>query len=397
MSSKPLIPAIENPTIDNQMDSESLNYPTKNYEAQDSKVQNPKTYNPLGMKLHHRFFRRILPPIFIALACLLAIFDMVIGAYQVDFFRVWEIIAHNLLGTPSRADTTENLIVWTIRFPRMIAAFLIGAGLASSGAVMQGMFRNPLADPGLIGVSAGASVMAAIAIVLAGVWFTAAQKILGFWLIPVFAFVGGVTVTVFIYTISITERGVSVVTMLLAGIAINAIVSSISGTMTYIATDAQLRDIAFWSLGSLGGISWKYIPIALVLLFVCLAITRLARGLNALLLGEAEARHMGIDTTQFNRWCVVLTALAVAICVSIAGPIAFVGIVVPHVIRLLAGPDHRFLLPNSMVLGGCLVLFSDILARTMFPPAEIPIGIITAAIGAPFFLYVLLRNKKHIQ
>lgn len=353
--------------------------------------------NALGIKAYHGMLRQIIPPVLLFSTFVLAIATMTIGAYYVDFWQVWEIVLHHITGMPTDASTAEDLVVWTIRFPRMLGAFAVGAALAMSGAVMQGMFRNPLADPGLIGVSAGASVMAALGIVLAGVWFSEAYRILGFWMIPVFAFFGGTCVTFFIYIVSLTPRGVSVVTMLLAGIAINAMVGSISGTMTYIATDAQLRDMAFWSLGSLGGVSWKYTPIIAVLLVVCFAMLKLARGLNAILLGEAEARHMGIDTRLFNRWCIVLTALAVGISVSIAGPVGFVGIVVPHIIRLLAGPDHRFLLPNCMILGGSLVMFSDILARSLFPPAEIPIGIITAAIGAPFFLYILLKNKRQMS
>lgn len=350
--------------------------------------------NALGVKARHLLFQRISAPILMVFAVVLAVATMVIGPYHVDFLQVWEIVLHHLVGTKTDATVAEDLVVWTIRFPRAIAAFVVGAALAISGAVMQGMFRNPLADPGLIGVSAGASVMAAFGIVLAGIWFREMSEVLGFWLIPILAFGGGTIVTFFIYSVSLTPRGVSVVTMLLAGIAINAMVGAISGTLTFVATDTQLRDMAFWSLGSLGGVSWKFMPVIAVLAVVCVIMTRLAKGLNALLLGEAEARHVGIDTRLLNRRCIVLTALAVGFSVSVAGPIAFVGIVVPHLLRLVMGPDHRFLLPNCIMLGGCLMLFSDILAKTLFPPAELPIGIITASVGAPFFLYILIKNKK---
>lgn len=352
------------------------------------------TINTLGIKARHMAFQRLTPPTLLVLAGMLAIATMVIGPYHVTFFQVWEIVLHHLISTPTDATTAEDLVVWTIRFPRAVAAFVVGAALAASGATMQGMFRNPLADPGLIGVSAGASVMAAFGIVLARVWFDEMSEILGFWLIPILAFVGGTVVTFFIYMVSLTPRGVNVVTMLLAGIAINAMVGAISGALTFVATDTQLRDMAFWSLGSLGGVSWKYMPVVTALAIVCVFMTRLAKGLNALLLGEAEARHVGIDTRLLNRKCILLTALAVGFSVSIAGPIAFVGIVVPHLLRLIMGPDHRYLLPNSMMLGGCLLLFSDILAKTLFPPAELPIGIITASVGAPFFLWILIKNKR---
>ncbi len=353
--------------------------------------------NGLGVKAYHTNFRRVLPPFLIALMFILAVVTITIGAYSVKLGNVIEVVLHNLFGYTTLAPNVEKVVVWQIRFPRMLGAAVVGAALASSGAVMQGMFRNPLADPGLIGVSAGASLMAALAIVMGNVWFGQAESILGFWLIPIFAFVGGTVVTFFIYFVALTPRGVSVVTMLLAGIAINAVVGSISGTLTYVSNDQQLRDIAFWTMGSLGGVSWKYMALVGALALVCFYNLSLARGLNANLLGEAEARHIGIDTAKFNRKCVVLTALSVGFSVSIAGPIAFVGIVVPHILRLMTGPDHRFLLPNSMILGAVMVLLSDILARTMFPPAEIPIGIITSAIGAPFFLYILMTNKRHIN
>ena len=353
-------------------------------------------HQTLSQAVRNPIWKGITPIVLILLGIIFLGAGMVIGVYEVSFWRVWEIVAHYLLNFGTEATKVEKIVVWELRFPRGIAAFLVGSTLAATGAVMQGLFRNPLADPGLIGVSAGASLAAAAGIVLGGTWFVGLYDILGFLLVPIFAFFGGIAVTFFIYTVSLTPKGVSVVTMLLAGIAINALAGAASGTLTYISTDQQLRDLAFWSLGSLGGVGWDQMMVISFLIVVNLIILKLGKGLNALLLGESEARHLGIDTKIFNRLCIILTALGVGVCVSVAGAIGFVGIVVPHLLRLVLGPDHRYLLPNSMLLGGVMLLIADILSKIISPPEEIPIGILTAAIGAPFFLWILLRHKRKV-
>jgi iron complex transport system permease protein len=260
---------------------------------------------------------------------------------------------------------------------------------------MQGLFRNPLADPGLIGVSSGAALTTAIAIVVLSTISSPLIDFLGVALLPVAAFVGGISATILVYRLSTTDGKTNVATMLLAGIAINAMAGAILGFMIFMANDDQLRDLTFWTLGSLGGAMWSSVWVVLpFLLTAIIFLPRLSKGLNAVLLGETEARHLGVNVERLKKAIIVFVGLAVGAAVSVSGMIGFVGLVVPHILRLWIGPDHRFLIPGSAILGGLLLLSSDLLARTIVAPAEMPIGVITAFIGAPFFLWLLLRNKE---
>jgi len=287
----------------------------------------------------------------------------------------------------------DELVLFQIRLPRLLLGGLIGAALAVSGALMQGLFRNPLADPGLVGVSAGAALAAAITIVLGD----ALAPFLGrlpFQVLPVGAFLGGLATTLGLYVVATREGRTSIATMLLAGVAFGALAGAATGLLAYLSDDRQLRDLTFWSLGSLGGASWvKVGGVAPFILPVLLATPFLARGLNALALGEAEAFHLGVPVQRVKALAVLLVAVAVGASVAAAGLIGFVGIVVPHVLRLWVGPDHRFLLPASALLGAVLIVAADVVARTLVAPAELPIGVLTAAIGAPFFLWLLLRRE----
>jgi iron complex transport system permease protein len=255
------------------------------------------------------------------------------------------------------------------------------------------VFRNPLADPGLVGVSAGAAVGAAAIIVLG-------DSIAGavpFAVLPVAAFGGGLITTLALYAIATREGRTSVATMLLAGIALGALAGAVMGLFSFMSDDRQLRDLTFWSLGSLGGATWSKLQVVAPLVLPVLAATPfLARGLNALTLGEAEAFHLGIPVQRLKAAAILLVAVAVGGSVASAGMIGFVGIVVPHVLRLAAGPDHRFLLPASALLGAALLVGADIAARTLVAPAELPIGILTALLGAPFFLWLLLRRERSV-
>lgn len=329
----------------------------------------------------------------IAATIVLLTASIMIGPFEVSPATVWNVLFHHVFGTELTATKEEDIVVWIIRTPRAIGAVLIGATLAATGAAMQGLFRNPLADPGLIGISSGAAFAAAAGIVLGGAYFQTAINLFGVYFIPAFAFVGGVVATFFIYSVSITPRGVSVVTMLLAGIAINALTISFTGLLSFISSEDQLRDITFWQLGNLGGISWLNLHVCLLLVLVNGAFLLFPKALNAMLLGNSEARHLGFDVSLITRYIIILTALGVGISVAVAGIIGFVGIIVPHLLRLVLGPDYRFLLPNSMALGAVLLLASDLIARTIAVPAELPIGIITALIGAPVFLWILISSK----
>ncbi|WP_425348594.1 FecCD family ABC transporter permease [Pararhizobium arenae] len=291
----------------------------------------------------------------------------------------------------------DRIIIFDIRLPRAVLGLLVGAALAVSGAVMQGLFRNPLADPGLVGVSAGASLGAVLVIVLGSATFGPLFAAFGFYALPIAAFLGGLATTFLLYRIATRSGHTSVATMLLAGIAIAALAGAITGVMIFVADDQQLRDLTFWGLGSLAGASWPKILAAAPIILLSLAVVPfLARGLNALTLGEAAAFHMGVPVQRLKNVAIVSVAAATGASVAVSGGIGFVGIVVPHVLRLVIGPDHRFLLPASALLGGILLIFADMIARTIVPPAELPIGIITAFAGAPFFLWILLRGRSHM-
>lgn len=286
-------------------------------------------------------------------------------------------------------DRRDAVILWDIRLPRLAMGLLVGAALAVAGALMQGLFRNPLADPGLVGVGAGAGLGAVLAIVLGGS--------LGAWagpaLVPVAAFAGGWVVTMLLARIATRAGRTSVATLLLAGIALGALAGAATGVLVFLADDTQLRDLTFWSMGSLAGASWVKLAAAAPLILAVLALApRLGRGLDALALGEAAAQHMGVPVERTKRLAILATAAAAGAAVALSGGIAFVGIVVPHLLRLASGPGHRLLLPRAALLGAALLAAADIVARGIVAPAELPIGVVTAVLGAPVFLWILLRR-----
>lgn len=300
-----------------------------------------------------------------------------------------------LVGVPLDGDGLEQaeLILAQIRLPRTLLGLAVGAVLAVSGVAMQGLFRNPLADPGLVGVSSGAGLGAAVAIV-GGAALGGLPEVLAPYLLSISAFAGGFLITALVYRLGRRDGQTSVVTMLLAGIALNALAFATIGLFTYLADDATLRTLTFWNLGSLNGASYARLwPLLVVVLAVIAWLPRRASALNALLLGESEARHLGFDVERLKGELVFCTALGVGAAVAASGLIGFIGLVVPHLVRLLAGPDHRVLLPASALAAASLILFSDLAARLVLSPAELPIGIVTALVGAPFFLYLLLRGR----
>jgi iron complex transport system permease protein len=287
-------------------------------------------------------------------------------------------------------------ILFDIRLPRICLAILIGAILAISGAVMQGLFRNPLAAPSLIGVSSGASVGASVVIVLAGAWLQS-NTALGLSLVAVGAFIGSFLVTVLVYRLSTSALGTSVTTMLLAGIAVSALAGAVSGLLSYYADNEMLRQISIWQMGNLSTANWqRVLVLAVVAILVLSLFPRESKSLNALLLGESEARHLGIDVQQVKRKLILLTTLGIGTAVAIGGMIGFVGLIVPHIVRLLIGPDHRWLLPVSALAGGVLLLLADTIARIIIAPTELPTGILTAILGAPFFIMLLVQQRREL-
>lgn len=316
------------------------------------------------------------------------------GAYPIAPGELLRMLA----GQPHEAaDGTARLVFLNIRLPRLLLAMAVGAGLGLAGALMQGLFRNPLADPGLIGISSGAALAAGVAIVLGERWFPALPHALGSWTLMLAAFAGGVAVTLLIYLFAQGATGTHIGLMLLAGVAVNALAGAGLGYLNFIATDEQLRNIQFWLLGSLGGARWSAVTLVTALVAAALAAALAwARPLNAIALGEAQAALLGVNVERVKRAVVLITALAVGAVTATTGIIGFVGLIAPHWVRLLAGPDHRVVLPGSALLGAALVLAADAVARTAVQPAELPLGVLTAFIGGPMFLIMLRRFRSRV-
>lgn len=337
----------------------------------------------------------IIPALCVALL-LAALGAATIGAAGIPLHRV--LAAIGLTTGDAGMLGRDRLVLWSVRVPRIALAISVGALLAVAGAVMQGLFRNPLGDPSLVGVSAGGALAAAAAIVLGDRMAAEHALKLPFEVLPAAAFAGALIATSILYRIATRQGRTSIATFLLAGLAIGALAMAGVGLLVFLADDRQLRDIQFWMLGSLGGATWgkalTLIPVAALLLA---ATPLIARGLDLLVLGEAEAFHMGVQVERLKRCAIVLVAAATGAAVAFCGVVGFVGIMVPHLLRLVIGPGHRLLLPCAMLLGAILLLVADTIARTIAAPAELPIGILTAVVGAPFFLALLLRRRGAID
>ena len=309
------------------------------------------------------------------------VFAISIGSFETSF---WKLLNGNL-------DELQKRVLFQIRLPRVVLAAFVGASLAFSGSCLQGLFRNPLADPGLIGVSSGAALGAASSIVLSNCLPTS----LGLFLLPSFAILGSflVIILLFIITKGFGYNGVTY--MLLAGIAINAISGVGIGILTYISDDVELRGLTFWTMGSFGSASWKLILPAIVIIFFTILFTlKISRKLDLIQLGEIEASRLGVDIKKLKKNIILSSAIIVGVSVSLTGMIGFVGLIVPHMVRLIIGVNHKYLLQGSIVFGAFLMVLADLISRIIISPAELPVGLITSAIGAPFFLWLIFNMKK---
>lgn len=278
--------------------------------------------------------------------------------------------------------------VWlTIRLPRVLLAVMVGCALASSGAVMQGLFRNPLADPGLLGISSGAALAVALTIVMP----LSLPPLLALYSHMISAFVGSLAISAIVFTLSRFGHG-GLSRLLLAGIAINALCGAAVGVLTYVSDDQQLRQFSLWSMGSLSQAQWPTLAVASSLILpACVASLFMARRLNILQLGEEDAHYLGVNVRRTQLQLLLLSALLVGAAVAVSGVIGFIGLVIPHLLRMRIGADHRWLLPGSAMAGACLLLLADTLARTLVAPAEMPVGLLTSLIGGPYFLWLILR------
>ncbi|MEN3259562.1 iron ABC transporter permease [Sodalis endosymbiont of Spalangia cameroni] len=315
----------------------------------------------------------------LALMLALAVAAAGFGAMRLTLSDVWH----------SPGDGMLWQIWFSIRLPRVALALLVGAALALSGAVMQGLFRNPLADPGLLGISSGAALAVGMSVVLP------------FTLTPIFAlyssmaaaFIGSLAVTVVIFSLSSFSAGLA--RLLLAGIAINALCGAATGVLSWLSNDQQLRQLSLWGMGSLGQAQWPTVAAAASLILpAALLVQRLSTALNVLQLGEEEAHYLGVDVKRTQRRLLLSSALLVAAAVAVSGVIGFVGLVVPHLIRMTLGADHRWLLPGATLAGAILLLLADTVARTAVAPAEMPVGLLTSLLGGPWFLWLILRRRE---
>ncbi|PIP00153.1 Hemin transport system permease protein HmuU [uncultured Pleomorphomonas sp.] len=321
---------------------------------------------------------------------LATVLSLATGATDVGFADLWRF----LTGRTEQMGAQTRLVIEAIRLPRTALALLVGAGLGLAGALMQGLFRNPLADPAVVGVTSGAATAAVAAIVLGDGVLAPLAALLGQEYLPTLAFAGGLLNTALLYFFATRGQRTSTATLVLAGIAVGAFAAALTGILIFLADDNQLRDITFWSLGSLGGATAaRVLSVAPFVLAAIIACPFLARGLDAMALGDAVAFHMGVDVQRVKKVVILSVAAAAGATVAVTGSIGFVGIVVPHVLRLAGGASHRFLLPASALGGALLLVTADMFARTVVAPAELPLGIITALIGAPVFLSMLLRRR----
>ncbi|GAA5219898.1 iron ABC transporter permease [Membranihabitans marinus] len=311
------------------------------------------------------------------------------GAFQVDL--------KSLMGQSSTEflASSQYFILMDIRLPRIVLAGLTGAGLAITGAAIQGMFRNPLADPSLIGVTSGAMLFAVMSIVLMGVILPSMTAFFQQSMVALFAFAGSMVSIYLVYFLSKKAGRTHIMTMLLAGIAITALTSAISGIFIYLSDEQQLRDITFWSLGSFGGATWTQVFIAgPIILIGIYKLNTYCHSLNAIMLGEHEAEYLGVAVEKVKTGVILISSLIVGVCIAMSGIIGFVGLVIPHFIRLIKGADYRFLMKSSALTGAIFMILTDDLARTIIAPAELPIGILSALVGGPFFLWLLMRSQK---
>ncbi|MBT0568868.1 iron ABC transporter permease [Curvibacter sp. CHRR-16] len=322
------------------------------------------------------------------LCLLLAVWAGAVSVQPQDWLALW-----------TREDgqplSGSAYVLWHLRLPRIVFALLVGAALGWAGALTQGLFRNPLADPGLLGVSSGAACAAALTIVLLAQSGLAIPFAWRYALLPVAAFTGAVVVCWGLDSMARWITADSMAGLLLTGIALNAIAGAVIGLCTYLATDEQLRSLSFWTMGSMAAASWWLVLVMAVLLVVGHAsMQRSLRAMNALALGEAAAAHVGIGVRALRQRVVLLVAVVSGFAVAWCGVIAFVGLIAPHIVRSVLGPDQRWVAPGSMAVGGVLLLLADTAARTVAIPAEVPVGIFTSLMGAPFFLLLLLGLRR---
>ncbi|MGC4232651.1 MAG: iron ABC transporter permease [Niabella sp.] len=342
--------------------------------------------------------KRIIYIVLIGALIMAVLASLCIGAMPVPLKDIL-LMALQKTGMPVhyKTDITYAGIISEIRLPRTLLSLLSGAALGISGAAIQSVFRNPLAEPGLIGISAGASMAAAFIIALEPLLFIQLGNLFGHYLLALGAFAGGALAVFVVYRLSKSDGAPLTTMMLLAGIAINALAGAFTGLLSFIADERQLRSITFWLMGSLAGANWKAVWVTAPFVIISLIfLPGLAKPLNTFALGEGQSNLLGMQADKVKTRVVILATLATGVSVAFTGIISFVGLLVPHILRLLAGTDNRFVIPASALLGALTLSVADLLARTIVAPLELPIGVVTAFLGTPVFLYILIKDKKRL-
>ncbi|SKC05030.1 iron complex transport system permease protein [Chryseobacterium balustinum] len=326
----------------------------------------------------------------------IAVWSLNTGVYDFGDKSAFEVLWKVIVGD-SDLSLSDKYIVWDVRASRIVMAIIIGSMLSVSGTSLQGLFRNPLATGDLIGLTAGATLMAAITIVLGGHFREYLPEAVQFSLVGIAAFIGSLLAMLLVYKISTSGGKTNVVMMLLSGVAISAIGFSITGFLIYISKDEQLRDLTFWNMGSLAAATWtKNIILAIILIISYFILLPKGKALNAMMLGEKDAQHLGINVERLKKQIVIIVSLMVGSCVAFSGTIGFVGLIVPYILRLLFKSNYSFILPLSAIFGSVLLLTADTVSRSVVEPSELPIGILTAMMGAPIFIAILLKFKKSV-
>tara|TARA_Y100001970_G_scaffold127793_2_gene157878 strand:+ start:165 stop:1235 length:1071 start_codon:yes stop_codon:yes gene_type:complete len=343
----------------------------------------------------HIFFLSL----FVILVFLLILY-LVVGPVQININQSTEIILSyfKLISEENISfNQIQKMVLLDIRIPRLILAILVGAGLGMSGAILQGLFRNPLIDPGFIGVSSGAAVGALFAIMFSQFFYFYFDTNISNFLLPILAMSGSFITTFIIYRISKSAYKTNIMTMLLAGIAVNALSGSIIGLFINFTSDLELRSFTFWTLGGLDTADWQVVSIvALFILSSIIFIYSIRNKLDIFMLGDAQAHHLGVNVESLKKKIILFSAIIVGISVAFCGMIGFIGLVTPHLIRLFIGPKHKYLIPGSALLGSIILVISDLISKTIISPAQLPIGVITSLIGAPFFIFLILKQKNKI-
>jgi len=346
-------------------------------------------------KLNSRAFISILIIFLIAVS----LASMIIGPVKISIYQVFLIIMDKIgvMNNNESFTAIQESVLWDIRMPRIILGLLVGLALGSAGAILQGLFRNPLVDPGFIGISSGAAIGAMVAIMFSSLILSYTSDFLTPFILPALAIIGAFITTLLIYRMSKVSGKTNIMAMLLAGIAINALAGSIIGLLVSISSDSELRSFTFWTLGGLDNGSWKVSIISSIFILTSfLTIYKIRKKLDIFMLGDAEAYHLGLNVESLKKKIILIASIMVGISVSFCGMIGFIGLVTPHIIRLFIGPKHKYLIPGSALLGSILLVLSDLICKTVIAPAQLPIGVITSIIGAPFFIWLIFSQKRRL-